>query len=144
MRFVLALFFLLNTLSAFAQLDCYFEDHNHQVTSQIQTLSNAMANCSVVSADKYWMCRALTERNCSLLGARNERDFWFCQALTMRNCPLARNQADYWYCRGITDKNCTVSGTDKYWSCRAVTEDNCSLAPASEYWFCRALGSAFH
>lgn len=128
------------SVSAKAQLDCYFEDH--QVSSVVQNVGNALANCSVAPAEDYWMCRALTEKNCALV--RGDREYWYCQAMTGKNCSLARNSADYWFCRGVTEKNCPIAGNEHYWNCRGITEKNCALVPANQYWSCVALGRTYH
>lgn len=140
MRRLLMTFMLLFTVSAQAQLDCYFEDD--RVSQTMNAISSAMANCSLAPANEYWMCRALTEKNCTLV--EGERNYWYCIALTTKNCSVTRDSGDYWFCKGITEKSCHVASSDRYWQCRGITEDNCALVPPDQYWFCRSLGKTFH
>lgn len=137
---VFALFILLITLPALGQIECHLEDF--PTSESLNTVGNALANCTIAHPNDYWMCRGLTERNCSLV--REQNDYWSCRAITTRNCTLARTNKDYWMCRGLTEKNCTVVTNENYWTCRGITSNNCSIVPPEQYWFCRALGRTFH
>ncbi|MES2528469.1 MAG: hypothetical protein V4598_15405 [Bdellovibrionota bacterium] len=141
MRRLVFIMMVLFSVNAQAQLDCFFEEDN-RVSQTMTAIGNAMANCSLAPGADYWMCRGLTERNCSLV--QGEKNYWNCMALSTKNCSLARDPADYWFCRGITEKNCSVATPERHWQCRGITENNCSLVPANQYWFCQALGGTFH
>jgi hypothetical protein len=137
-RSLISLFLLLN-LNAQAQENCLDEG---PINKNVNAIGNVLANCSVAPKEDYWRCRALKEKNCSLLA--DDRDYWNCVALTTKNCSLARNKKDYWFCRGVSDKSCSVSPPEMYWICRAIKESNCTLASAKHYWMCRALGKTFN
>ncbi len=141
MRRLVMIMMLIFSVSAQAQLDCFFEEDN-RVSQTMTAISNAMANCSLAPAADYWMCRGLTEKNCSVV--QDSRKYWYCIALTTKNCSVARESSDFWSCKGITEKNCSVSPADHFWQCKGITENNCAIVPANNFWFCQALGRTFH
>ncbi|MBI2604932.1 MAG: hypothetical protein HYW49_02510 [Deltaproteobacteria bacterium] len=68
------------------------------------------ANCSLTTGSDYWLCRGITEKDCSL--AKYGSDNWLCRGITEKNCELTSGN-NYWLCKGITDNPEQGKSTNK-------------------------------